>query len=204
MGVGQRKLLRPCIVHVIVLIRIVGRQVSPRHRSEDSCSTTFHCCLLSYRGGVSSKRNIKGPPACDVSLTDPTQPAMERTVAWRPTGPVQLQVHSQITLRISKGTNEDPSLSLSGVLFVAHSRWGVLLDFMSHVIFGSSANRQIGIPSPLHGPGLDSQLTEVSEASISPACLLGRRTFLRLIAKRSQKERWLVTISISPTSGYQP
>ena len=172
-------------MHVIVLIRIVGRQVSPRHRSEDSCSTTFHCCLLSYRGGVSSKGNIKGPPACDVSLTDPTQPAMERTVAWRPTGPVQLQVHSQITLRIAKGTHEDPSLSLSGVLFVAHSRWGVLLDIMSHVIFGSSANRQIGIPSPLHGPGLDSQLTEVSEASITSACLLERRS---LFATHSKKE----------------
>ena len=59
------------------------------------------------------------------------------------------------------------------------------LDFMSHVIFGSSANRQIGIPSPLHGPGLDSQLTEVSEASITSACLLERRI---LFATHSKKE----------------
>ena len=175
MGGGQRKLLRPCKMHAVVIICQVGRKVSPRHRSED-CLGRNMCqqppvvvarpwCRLKP---MCLRRQPYCPPATQLS---------NEAGFGRPTGPEWQKVHSQITFRIQTGTNEDPELSWSGVLFFAHSRYGVSTDFMPHVTFGFSANRQIVIPSPPHVPGWDSQLTGVSEASIAAACLLGRRTF---------------------------
>ena len=103
-----------------------------------------------------------------------------------PRGLGGIRYTAKITIQIKTGTNENPELTWSGVLFFAHSRWGVSTDVMSRVTFGLSANRQIVVPLPPHVPGWDSQLTGVSEASTAAACLLGRRTFASHRKKETQ------------------
>ena len=80
----------------------------------------------------------------------------------------------------------------------------MMLIIMFRAMFGLSAQGILSFP-PHPWAWRTRQLTEVSEALSALAFdLNGIDIFLRLIAKRSQKERWLVTISISPTSGYKP
>ena len=175
MGVGQRKVLRPCKMHVVVIIRPVGRKVSPRHRSGDCLGRNKYplppvvvarpWCRLKP---TSLRRQPYCPPATQLS---------NEAGFGRSTGPGWHKVQSQITIQIKTGTNENPELTWSGVLLFAHSRWGVSTEIMSRVTFGLSANRHLVAPSSPHVPGWGSQLTGVSEASTAAACLLGRRTF---------------------------
>ena len=108
----------------------------------------------------SAKSTRYGPLACDFSPPDPRQQELNGTGFGRPTGPAQLQVHSQLQ---PSRRQEWIHVSLAWTLAIGRAQLGGVK---------CAGNRLAILPSSLHGPGSVSRLTEVSEALALLACLL--------------------------------